>query len=159
MESAELELDVDVDQTDDALPTWQAPMHARPAMPPGRMPVGTLAPPLSETVEGLRSLARRHRLAEAWGELSQTIRRLIEVGQLQDAIDEQETIDLYAQLGELEGDVRGRAADAIDAWRAVIRIDASDVRALVALEDLYVREGRWDDAVDEIGRASCRERV
>jgi golgin subfamily B member 1 len=147
MESAELELDVDVDQTDDALPTWQAPTHARPAVP-SRMPVGTIAPPLSETVEGLRSLARRHRLAEAWGELSQTIRRLIDVGQLQDAIDEQETIDLYAQLGELEGDVRGHVADAIEAWRAVIRIDASDLRALTALEDLYVREGRWEDSVD-----------
>src|SRR5476651_538074 len=131
MESAELELDDDVDLTDDALPTWQAPTHARPAVP-SRMPVGTIAPPLSETVEGLRSLARRHRLAEAWGELSQTIRRLIDVGQLQDAIDEQETIDLYAQLGELEGDVRGRVADAIEAWRAVIRIDASDLRALAA---------------------------
>ena len=149
MESAELELDVDVlDPTDDALPTWQAPTHARPTAAPSRMPVGTIAPPLSETVEGLRSLARRHRLAEAWTELSQTIRRLIEVGQLQDSIDEQETIDLYAQLGELEGDVRGNVADAIEAWRAVIRIDASDLRALAALEDLFVREGRWEDSVD-----------
>ena len=138
MESAELGLDDDVrDPTDDA----------RPYAKPSRMPVGTIAPPFSETVEGLRSLARRHQLAEAWGELAQTIRRLIEVGQLQDAIDEQETIDLYAQLGELEG-VRRNITDAIAAWREVIRIDASDVRALAALEDLYVREGRWEDSVD-----------
>ncbi|MEO8841998.1 MAG: hypothetical protein ABI591_30220 [Kofleriaceae bacterium] len=144
MESAELGLDDEL--SDDALPTWRAPTHA--TAPPSRMPVGTIAPPLSETVADLRSLARRHRVAEAWGELSQTIRRLIEVGQLQDAIDEQETIDLYAQLGELEGDVRGHLADAIDAWRAVIRIDPSDLRALAALEDLFVREGRWEDAAD-----------
>ncbi len=149
MESAELDQDDDVlDPTDDGLPTWQEPPHARPAATPSRMPVGTIAPPLAESAENLRSLARRHRVAEAWGELSQTIRRLIELGQLQDAIDEQETLDLYAELGELEGDVRGRVTDAIAAWREVIKIDASDLRALTALEDLYVREGRWEDSVD-----------
>jgi golgin subfamily B member 1 len=147
MESAELGLDNDVrDPMDDAPPT-----HTRPALPPSRMPVGTIAPPLSETVEGLRSLARRHQLAEAWNELAQTIRRLIEVGQLQDEIDEQETIDLYAQLGELEG-ARSNIADAIAAWREVIRIDASDLRALTALEDLFMRERRWEDVVDVLDK-------
>ncbi|MEO6772932.1 MAG: tetratricopeptide repeat protein [Kofleriaceae bacterium] len=96
----------------------------------------------------MRSLARRHRLAEAWDELAQTLRRILDAGELHDAIDEQETIDLYAQLGELEGDLRGHVDEAIDAWGAVIRIDPSDLRALAALEDLFVREGRWADSVE-----------
>jgi tetratricopeptide (TPR) repeat protein len=142
MGSTEVGLDIDVDDATDDAPPWQA------AVPPSRMPVGTLPPPPSETVDGLRSLARRHRLAEAWPELAQTLRRLLEVGQLQDAIDEQETIDLYAQLGELEGDVRGHVDLAIDAWREVIRIDGADRRALAALEDLFARDARWEDLVD-----------
>ena len=44
----------------------------------------------------------------------------------------------------------GHVDEAIDAWREVIRVDPSEVRALTALEDLYVREGRWEDAVDVI---------
>ena len=61
---------------------------------------------------------------QAWDELSQTLRRIIEVGQLaRQRIDEHETIELYAQLGQLEGDVLGRVDEAVDAWRQVIAID------------------------------------
>src|SRR6185369_11357088 len=81
-------------------------------------------------------------------ELSQTLRRIIEVGQTADAIDESETIELYAQLGQLEGEVLGRVDDAVAAWRHVIAIDPSDFRALEAFEGLFVREGRWEEAID-----------
>jgi tetratricopeptide (TPR) repeat protein len=99
-------------------------------------------------LETLRSLARLYRSTQAWDELSQTIRRIIDVGQLQGSIDEHETIELYAQLGQLEGDVLGRVDEAVDAWRRVIAIDPSDFRALAALENLFTREGRWEEAID-----------
>ncbi|HEY5946714.1 MAG TPA: tetratricopeptide repeat protein [Kofleriaceae bacterium] len=99
-------------------------------------------------LETLRSLARLYRSTQAWDELSQTIRRIIDVGQLSGAITENETIELYAQLGQLEGDVLGRVDEAVDAWRRVIAIDPSDFRALAALETLFVREGRWEESID-----------
>ncbi|HEY1558512.1 MAG TPA: tetratricopeptide repeat protein [Kofleriaceae bacterium] len=99
-------------------------------------------------LETLRSLARLYRSTQAWDELSQTIRRIIDVGQLTGSVGEQETIELYAQLGQLEGDVLGRVDEAVDAWRKVIAIDPSDFRALEALEGLFVREGRWEEAID-----------
>jgi golgin subfamily B member 1 len=99
-------------------------------------------------LETLRSLARLYRSTQSWDELSQTLRRIIEVGQMADAIDESETIELYAQLGQLEGDVLGRVDDAVEAWRRVIAIDPSDFRALAALEALFTREGRWEEAID-----------
>ena len=76
------------------------------------------------------------------------IRRIIDVGQLNGAITENETIELYAQLGQLEGDVLGRVDEAVEAWRQVIAIDPSDFRALGALESLFVREGRWEESID-----------
>jgi tetratricopeptide (TPR) repeat protein len=99
-------------------------------------------------LETLRSLARLYRSTQSWDELSQTLRRIIEVGQTTDAIDENETIELYAQLGQLEGEVLGRVDDAVEAWRRVIAIDPSDFRALAALEALFTREGRWEEAID-----------
>src|SRR5688572_17010676 len=99
-------------------------------------------------LETLRSLARLYRSTQAWDELSQTIRRIIDVGQLSGEITENETIELYAQLGQLEGDVLGRVDEAVDAWRRVIAIDPSDFRALAALETLFVREGRWEESID-----------
>jgi len=99
-------------------------------------------------LETLRSLARLYRSTQAWDELSQTIRRIIDVGQLSSAISETETIELYAQLGQLEGEVLGRVDEAVEAWRRVIAIDPSDFRALAALETLFVREGRWEESID-----------
>ncbi|MBL0214683.1 MAG: tetratricopeptide repeat protein [Myxococcales bacterium] len=99
-------------------------------------------------LETLRALAHLYRSTQAWDELSQTLRRIIEVGQMTDAINESETIELYAQLGQLEGDVLGRVDDAVAAWRHVIAIDPSDFRALAALEGLFTREGRWEEAID-----------
>src|SRR4029079_15089431 len=87
----------------------------------------------------VRVRARLYRSTQSWDELSQTLRRIIEVGQMTDAIDENETIELYAQLGALEGDVLGRVDDAVEAWRRVFAIDPSDFRALAALESLFTR--------------------
>ncbi|HEX4450938.1 MAG TPA: tetratricopeptide repeat protein [Kofleriaceae bacterium] len=131
-------------------PTDTATEHAPSAAAPTRMPAGTIAPPMAANgeLESLRSQARRFRSSEAWDELARTLRRMIDVCELQDLVDEDETIELYAQLGQLEADVLGRTHEAIDAWRKVVAIDPSELRALAALEDLFAREGRWDELVD-----------
>ncbi|HEY1550644.1 MAG TPA: tetratricopeptide repeat protein, partial [Kofleriaceae bacterium] len=137
MESVELDPeDLEFDPTDTA-----------PEQRPSRMPAGTIAPPTGE-LENLRSQARRFRASESWGELSRTLRRMVDICELQDVVDEDETIELYAQLGQLEADVIGNLDEAIDAWRKVIAIDPSELRALAALEDLLAREARWDELVD-----------
>ncbi len=149
MESGELD-DDSLDLTDELSELSTHGHEVRPAQP-SRMPVGTIAPPVradGNDLESLHSLARRCRSNEAWGELARTLRRIIDVGELQDALGEDEAIDLYAQLGQLEGDVLGHVAEAVDAWRKVIAIDPSDLRALAALEDLFGREGRWEESVD-----------
>jgi golgin subfamily B member 1 len=99
-------------------------------------------------LETLRSLARLYRSTQSHHELSQTLRRIIDVGGITNAVDEGETIELYAELGQLEGDVLFRVDDAVEAWRRVIAIDPSDFRALAALEKLFTREGRWEEAID-----------
>ena len=99
-------------------------------------------------LETLQALAHLYRNTQAWDELSQTLVRIIEVGTAQGALTEHATIELYAQLGQLEGEVLGRVDAAVDAWRRVISIDPSDFRALAALEGLFTREGRWEEAID-----------
>ena len=42
----------------------------------------------------------------------------------------------------------GRVDAAVEAWRRVIAIDPSDFRSLAALEQLFTREGRWEDTID-----------
>ena len=85
--------------------------------------------------------------AGAWEELSQTLRRLIQVGQLGGSgIERDELKELYSQLGELEGETLMRTQDAIDAWREVLELDAADFRALAALERLFMQEARWEEA-------------
>jgi tetratricopeptide (TPR) repeat protein len=148
MESAELGLDDDdsLDLTDEL--SEVSTHHPQPS----RMPAGTIAPPIKTTdandLETLRAHARLCHSTQAWDDLARTLRRIIDVGELQDSLGEDESIELYAQLGELEGDVLGHLAEAVDAWRKVIAIDPSELRALAALEDLFVRAGRWHELVD-----------
>ncbi len=126
-----------------------------------RIATGTVAPPipddellesLDDELETLRALASEHREARAWDELAKTLRRIIDAGQLQDLIGEQEELELYAELGQLEASVLGDVEAAIDAWRKVTAIDPSDLRALAALEDLLSRDGRWRESVEVIER-------
>ncbi len=101
-----------------------------------------------EDLEILRALSDLYRATQSWDELTQTIRRIIEVGQEQNKIDEDKVIELYAELGRLEGDVLGRVDEAVQAWRSVLAIDAGDFRALAALEGLFTREARWEEAIE-----------
>jgi tetratricopeptide (TPR) repeat protein len=99
-------------------------------------------------LETLRALAGLYRSTQSWDELSQTLRRIIEVGAETGQIGEDETIELYAQLGQLEGDILGRIDEAVEAWRRVVALDPSDFRALGALESLFTREARWEEAIE-----------
>ena len=98
--------------------------------------------------ETLTALAELYRSTQSWDELSQTLRRIIEVGQEQDKLNEDQVIELYAELGRLEGDVLGRVDEAVTAWRSVLALDAGDFRSLAALEGLFTREARWEEAIE-----------
>ncbi len=116
-------------------------------------------------VDALRAIAANYKSAGAWEELSQSLRRLIQVGQLGGSgIEREELKELFSQLGELEGDTLMRTQDAIDAWREVLELDPADFRALAALERLFMQEARWEEAVDILERraealASPNDRV
>ncbi len=99
-------------------------------------------------LETLRSMARLYRQTQAWDELSQTLRRIIEAGVEQGALAEDQVIELYAELGQLEGDILGRVDEAVDAWRRVLALDPGDFRALAALEALFTREARWEESIE-----------
>jgi tetratricopeptide (TPR) repeat protein len=99
-------------------------------------------------METLRALAQLYRSTQSWDELSQTLRRIIDVGTDIGAINEQETIELYVQLGQLEGEILGRIDEAVEAWRQVAALDPTDFRALGALEALFTREARWEEAIE-----------
>ena len=149
MDTAELGLvDDSLDLTDELSSLSGAPVL------PSRMPHGTIAPPLrspeasSNDLESLHAQVQLHRSAQAWDELALTLRRMVELAELQDVSDEQELIDLYAELGQVEGEMLGNVAEAVAAWRKLVAIDPSDVRGLAALEDLFAREERWDDLVE-----------
>ncbi|MCE9573275.1 MAG: tetratricopeptide repeat protein [Deltaproteobacteria bacterium] len=99
-------------------------------------------------LETLRSLAALYQSTQSWDELSQTLNRIVQVGGDTGQIDENETIELFAQLGQLEGDILGRVDHAVDAWRKVLLLDPSDFRALAALEGLFSREARWEEGIE-----------
>jgi tetratricopeptide (TPR) repeat protein len=148
-ESVELEL---IDESLDP-PNDVASLSGSTLARPARMPTGTLAPPtsISEAGEGLNALraqAQMHNAAQAWGDLSRTLRSIIDLGQRQNVLDEQERLDLYAHLGQLEEERLGRIDEAIDAWRGVLGIDPSDLPALTALERLFERTGRLEESLD-----------
>jgi len=106
-----------------------------------------------QDVDALRAIAANYKSAGAWEELSQALRRLIQVGQLGGSgVDTAELKELFAQLGELEGETLMRTQDSIDAWREVLELDRTDFRALASLERLFMQEARWEEAVEILER-------
>jgi tetratricopeptide (TPR) repeat protein len=99
-------------------------------------------------LETLRALAHLYETLQSWEELSTVLGRIVDVGQEQEAITEEEMIALYARIGEIEGDILGRVDLAVDAWSKVVALDPSDFRALDALEKLFTREARWEECID-----------
>ncbi|MEM9491697.1 MAG: tetratricopeptide repeat protein, partial [Myxococcota bacterium] len=105
-------------------------------------------------LETLRALAHLYQATQAWEELSTTLRRIIEVGQVSGGITEDDMIELYAQLGQLEGDILGRVDQSVDGWRRVLALDPGDFRALDALETLFRREARWEECIEILEKKS-----
>lgn len=105
-----------------------------------------------DDLQTLRALAHLYRATQSWEELSQTLSRVAEVGQLSGGVSEDEMINLYAQLGQLEGDILGRVNEAVDAWRRVLALDPQSFAALAALETLFSREARWEECIEVLER-------
>jgi tetratricopeptide (TPR) repeat protein len=103
-----------------------------------------------DDLETLRALAQIYRQTQAWEDLSLTLRRIIDVGQMSEAgeVPEEELVELYAQLGDLEGETLGRTGEAVDAWQRVLALAPRDFRALGALESLFAREGQWEEGIE-----------
>ncbi len=99
-------------------------------------------------IEVLQELARLFNENQEWEDLSQVLQRQIEVGQLNGTASEDQVIQLYSQIGQLEGEVIGRVPEAVDAWRRVTALDPGNMSALSALEQLFTREGRWEEAIE-----------
>lgn len=104
-------------------------------------------------VEALRAIADNYRSAGAWEELSDILRRTISVGS--NALTGNEIKELYVQLGELEGTTLMRIDAAVEAWRQVLQIDATEGRALAALEKLFTQEARWEECVEVLERRAA----
>jgi tetratricopeptide (TPR) repeat protein len=62
--------------------------------------------------------------------------------------DEDEQLELLLELGRIEAERLGNADRAIEAWRSAQTIDASEPRVLDALEQLFVKQGRWLECVE-----------
>jgi len=60
----------------------------------------------------------------------------------------EEELALWRQLAVIRTEVFMARSEAIEAWRAVLSLAATDAEAIAALERLYEGEGRWEDAVD-----------
>src|SRR4029453_18969610 len=65
-------------------------------------------------IPALRALAGIYKQTQAWEELVETLHRLIEIGTASD-MDARELIELYAELGQLQGEILMRPNEAIEA--------------------------------------------
>ncbi len=119
-----------------ALECWQAVLELDPS-----------------DVEALQALATNYRATGAWEELADALTRLIYLGP--DVLGKHELKELYAQLGELEGQTLMRTDAAIEAWRQVLILDPEDFRAMAALEGLFTQEGRWEESVEILERRAA----
>src|SRR5690606_3449500 len=95
------------------------------------------------TLETLRVIYLRN---QAWVELVDILRRLIEIGAETLGVDRLRA--LYAEIGEIQGEHLLATDEAIAAWRQVLELDPSDMEALAALERLYSEQARWVECME-----------
>jgi tetratricopeptide (TPR) repeat protein len=118
----------------DALDAWQKVLEIDPS-----------------DIPALRALAGIYKSTQAWEELVETLHRLIEVGTAGD-MSADELVELYAELGQVQGEILMRPHEAIDAWQRVLALDERDFRALNALETLFTQEARWEECIQTLER-------
>jgi len=99
----------------------------------------------------LRAIAAIYKQTQAWEELVETLHRLIEIGNASD-MEQDELVELYAELGKLQGEVLMRPQESIDAWQRVLLLNDHDFRALAALETLFTQEARWEESIQTLER-------
>ncbi|HEX5061998.1 MAG TPA: tetratricopeptide repeat protein, partial [Kofleriaceae bacterium] len=95
-----------------------------------------------------RAQLDKFRQAHQWAEVAEGIRELIRDGMANGDPDEDEQLELLLELGKVELDELYNPERALEAWRSAQTIDAGESRLLDAIEELYVREGRWEDCID-----------
>lgn len=99
------------------------------------------------SVPAARALAR----IQAEGGRHEALAESLEVEvKLEESADTRKGI--YERLGDLYETVLQSPAKAIEAWRRRLADDDTDEKALVALERLYEKEGRFRDLVDVLRR-------
>ncbi|MCA9715809.1 MAG: tetratricopeptide repeat protein, partial [Myxococcales bacterium] len=101
-------------------------------------------------VETLQSLHRIYEENESWPELVDILARLIAVGP--DILGVEQIRDYYAQVGRIEGEYLMHTDEAIDAWLHVVDLEASNMEALAALENLYSGEARFKEVIQVLER-------
>ncbi len=92
-------------------------------------------------------LAELYRQTQAWEEQAQTLYELVRIGTTEAEMSDEQLIDLYGQIGELQGQVLMRPDDAIEAWQRVLDLDPGSFKALGELETLFTAEMRWPECV------------
>ncbi len=102
-------------------------------------------------IPALRALAAIYKQTQAWEELVETLHKLIEIGIATD-MDPAELVELYAELGSLQGEILMRPQEAIEAWQRVLQLNERDFRALSALEQLFTQEARWEECIQTLER-------
>ncbi|MBA2660875.1 MAG: tetratricopeptide repeat protein, partial [Bradymonadaceae bacterium] len=90
-------------------------------------------------LEALRDLCTR---AGDYGELAGVLERLIEHRQ----IDDERKLELWIELGEVQGDMLMQPERAIHAWQNVLGLQPDNALAVDNLERLYIQESRWEEA-------------
>ncbi|MEE9384726.1 MAG: tetratricopeptide repeat protein [Nannocystaceae bacterium] len=106
----------------------------------------------TDNIEVLSALKRVYEERQAWVELIDVIQRLIALGH--ERLGWETMRDLCAQAGLIQGEYLMQPQDAIEAWQRVLAIDEKDMEALQALEQLYLAQAQWPDAIQVLERKS-----
>ena len=99
----------------------------------------------------LEALERIYEESQAWVELIDILER--KAG-LADELGAEQTRELYAKMGRIQGEYLMQSDQAIAAWHRVIDLVPGDMEALAALEELYTQEARWPEAVSVLEKKS-----
>ena len=90
--------------------------------------------------EALAALSELYRRQERWESLAEVLHRMVAAGGEVEAV-----LALLEQLGDIFTNRLRDPANAIDAWRAVLRLRPEHPKAVNLLRELYVQQGRWPE--------------
>ncbi|MFU8804187.1 MAG: tetratricopeptide repeat protein, partial [Bradymonadaceae bacterium] len=89
-------------------------------------------------LEALRDLCTRQ---GDYTELAGILERMIEHAQ----VEQERKLELWVELGEVQGDMLMQPEQAIHAWKNVLGLDPDNTLALDNLERLFLQESRWEE--------------